>query len=84
MTKKIILKRSSLQGASPSSLDDGELAINTYDGRLYLNKVNEDGDKEVSQMPTHDDLDEQSAILSIAIFGNSQKISGMQIDGLET
>jgi hypothetical protein len=40
MAQSIILKRSALQGKVPttSSLSLGEIAINTYDGKLYLNR----------------------------------------------
>jgi hypothetical protein len=40
MAQSIILKRSSLQGKVPttSSLNVGEIAINTYDGKIYLNR----------------------------------------------
>jgi hypothetical protein len=40
MSNKIIIKRSSSQGSAPttSDLDLGELAINTYGGRLYAKK----------------------------------------------
>jgi hypothetical protein len=40
MPQSIILKRSALQGKVPttSSLNLGEIAINTYDGKLYLNR----------------------------------------------
>lgn len=40
MAQSIILKRSALQGKVPttSSLNVGELAINTYDGKIYLNR----------------------------------------------
>ena len=40
MAQSIILKRSALQGKVPttSSLSLGELAVNTYDGKIYLNR----------------------------------------------
>jgi hypothetical protein len=40
MAQSIILKRSALQGKVPttSSLNVGEIAINTYDGKIYLNR----------------------------------------------
>jgi len=40
MPQSIILKRSALQGKVPttSSLSLGEIAINTYDGKIYLNR----------------------------------------------
>jgi hypothetical protein len=40
MAVKIELKRSAVPGRVPttSSLDLGELAVNTYDGKLYLKK----------------------------------------------
>ena len=40
MANKIILKRSSTPGKAPTvgQLDLGEIAINTYDGRLYIKK----------------------------------------------
>jgi len=40
MAQKIILKNSSTQGASPlvGDLDLGELAINAYDGKIFLKK----------------------------------------------
>ena len=40
MAQSIILKRSALQGKVPttSSLSLGEIAINTYDGKIYLNR----------------------------------------------
>jgi len=41
MAQSIILKRSALSGKVPttSSLEIGEIAINTYDGKLFLKKV---------------------------------------------
>jgi hypothetical protein len=40
MAQKILLKRSGVQGKVPdtSSLDVGELALNTYDGKAFLHK----------------------------------------------
>ena len=40
MAQKILLKRSGVQGKVPttSSLDLGELALNTYDGKAFLHK----------------------------------------------
>jgi len=40
--KKILIKRSSSPSATPttSDLDLGELAINNYDGKLFLKKDN--------------------------------------------
>lgn len=40
MANKILIKRSNVSGQTPSTgqLDLGELAINTYDGRLYAKK----------------------------------------------
>lgn len=42
MANKILIRRSAVQGAVPATtqLQLGELAINTYDGKLYLKKNN--------------------------------------------
>lgn len=40
MAQKIILKRSGIQGSVPTtaSIDLGELALNTYDGKAFMHK----------------------------------------------
>lgn len=42
MANPIVLKRSAVQGKVPTTgdLQLGELAINTYDGKLYIKKDN--------------------------------------------
>jgi len=42
-TKTIKLKRSSTPNKKPDSLEDGELALNMPDGRLYSNRSNDNG-----------------------------------------
>jgi len=84
--KKILLKRSSVSGSVPliEDLDDGEIAFNTADGKIFTKRVNEDNEIEVWALPTFDDMDEQSSMLGMEILKNSQKITGMDIPGLET
>lgn len=51
MASAIKLRRSAIQGAVPTTaqLELGELAINTYDGKLYLKK-NVDGTESVAEI----------------------------------
>ena len=41
MATNIVLKRSATQGAEPgtSDLELGEIALNTYDGKMYMKKT---------------------------------------------
>jgi len=67
MAQTIKLKRSALQGAIPStsSLDLGEVAINTYDGKMYIKK--DDGTPAVIEIGevTQADVTAHEAALSI-------------------
>ena len=53
-TSSILLKRSSVPGSVPttSSLQVGELALNTNDGKAFLHKSGSDGDKVVEIVVT--------------------------------
>lgn len=56
MANKILIKRSNVAGQTPSTgqLDLGELAINTYDGRLYAKK--NDGTASIVDLTQNDPI----------------------------
>jgi len=64
MSQTIILRRSAVEGKIPttSSLELGELAINTYDGKLYLKK--DDGIESIQTIVTTDSVTTGSIIIS--------------------
>lgn len=81
MDKQILIKRSSVEDATPlvSDLADGELALNTHDGNLYTKYVDEDDVVQVGSFVTQRDLDEQAAALGLAIWQNAEQINSLYI-----
>ena len=83
MAQTIKLKRTSVQGKTPttSNLDLGELAINTYDGRIFFEK-DVDGTLSIQEIFTTDSDVTGSLNLNGAITASSLSISGdTTIDG---
>jgi hypothetical protein len=75
MAQKVILKRSNVQGKIPTTtdLDLGELAINTYDGKLFIKK--DDGTEAIVEIagggsdPIENDYDATSGQTDFVISG---------------
>ena len=67
MANKVVLKRSSVQGKSPTTSDLalGELALNTYDGNLFFKK----------------DVSGSESILSVATLTGTQTLTNKTLDG---
>jgi hypothetical protein len=83
MAQTIKLKRTSVQGKIPttSNLDLGELAINTYDGRIFFEK-DVDGTLSIQEILTTNSQTSGSFNLIGAITASSLNISGdTTIDG---
>ena len=83
MAQIIKLKRTAVQGKIPttSNLDLGELAINTYDGRIFFQK-DVDGILSIQEILTTDSQTSGSFNLTGAISASSLNISGdTTIDG---
>ena len=79
MAQTIKLKRTSVQGKIPSTsnLDLGELAINTYDGRIFFEK--DDGTFSIQEIFTTDSNITGSLNLNGAITASSLQITGNTI-----
>src|SRR6056300_673157 len=79
MAQTIKLKRTSVQGKIPttSNLDLGELAINTYDGRIFFEK--DDGTPSIQEILTTDSDVTGSLNLNGAITASSLEITGNTI-----
>ena len=77
MAQTIKLKRTSVQGKIPttSNLDLGELAINTYDGRIFFEK-DIDGTLSIQEILTTDSDVTGSLNLNGAITASSLQITG--------
>ena len=83
MAQTIKLKRTAVQGKIPttSNLDLGELAINTYDGRIFFEK-DVDGTLSIQEILTTNSQNSGSFNLTGAISASSLSISGdTTIDG---
>jgi hypothetical protein len=80
MAQTIKLKRTSVQGKTPttSNLDLGELAINTYDGRIFFEK-DVDGTLSIQEILTTDSDVTGSLNLNGAITASSLQITGNTI-----
>jgi cytoskeletal protein CcmA (bactofilin family) len=80
MAQTIKLKRTSVQGKIPttSNLDLGELAINTYDGRIFFEK-DVDGTLSIQEILTTDSDVTGSLNLNGAITASSLEITGNTI-----
>ena len=78
MAQTIKLKRSALQGTPPttSSLELGEVAINTYDGKMYIKK--DDGTESIVEVGSSTDVTLSGTPNYITISG--QVITRNQID----
>lgn len=79
MAQVIKLKRTSVQGKIPttSNLDLGELAINTYDGRIFFEKDN--GTPSIQEIVTTDSDVTGSLNLNGALTASSLQITGNSI-----
>ena len=77
MAQTIKLKRTAVQGKIPttSNLDLGELAINTYDGRIFFEK-DVDGTLSIQEILTTNSQTSGSFNLTGAISASSLDISG--------
>ena len=71
MAVKIELKRSAIPGKVPTTaqLDLGELAINTYDGKVYLKQ--DDGTPQIIELVTNVSSGSSVATASYAIFAQT-------------
>jgi hypothetical protein len=77
MAQTIKLKRTAVSGKIPttSNLDLGELAINTYDGRIFFEK-DVDGNLSIQEILTTNSQNSGSFNLTGAISASSLEISG--------
>lgn len=77
MAQTIKLKRTAVSGKTPttSNLDLGELAINTYDGRIFFEK-DVDGNLSIQEILTTNSQNSGSFNLTGAISASSLEISG--------
>jgi len=85
MNKVVLFKRSLTPGSQPEveNIKDGELAVNVVDGKIFLRKNNEDGDRIVEALPTFEDMDIQSSILGNEILKNTVSITNIIIPDFE-
>ena len=81
MAQVVKLKRTSVQGRIPniSNLELGELAINTYDGRIFFEKDN--GELSIQEILTTNSQNSGSFNLTGAISASSLSIDGNAIIG---
>ena len=82
MAQVVKLKRTAVQGKIPttSSLELGELAINTYDGRIFFEKDN--GTPTIEQIVTSNSVTTGSINLTGAVTASYFKGDGSQITNL--
>ena len=75
MAQVVKLKRTAVQGKVPttSNLELGELAINTYDGRIFFEK--NDGDPSIQQIVATDSLTSGSINISAAVTSSYVKVT---------
>lgn len=75
MAQVVKLKRTAVQGKVPSTsnLELGELAINTYDGRIFFEK--NDGDPSIQQIVSTDSLTSGSINISGAVTSSYVKVT---------
>jgi hypothetical protein len=75
MAQVVKLKRTAVQGKVPttSNLELGELAINTFDGRLFFEK--NDGDPSIQQIVATDSLTTGSINISGAVTSSYVKVT---------
>jgi hypothetical protein len=75
MAQVVKLKRTAVQGKVPSTsnLELGELAINTYDGRIFFEK--NDGDPSIQQIVATDSLTTGSINISAAVTSSYVKVT---------
>jgi hypothetical protein len=75
MAQVVKLKRTAVQGKVPttSNLELGELAINTFDGRIFFEK--NDGDPSIQQIVSTDSLTSGSINISSAVTSSYVKVT---------
>ena len=79
MAQLIKLKRTSVEGRKPttSNLELGELAINTYDGKIYFEKDN--GTPSIREIATEDSHTTFTQLHSIQDMLTSQVMKPLQV-----